>query len=226
MADEEYRKERYSDFMIKLYKGAVIPKEAPNYNKNRVEIEIYSSKLDEIKESKIQIGGKDYTIKSQNLLNKIKDFVSKNLDILINWSIHQNNFNLSNNLYEGGMGRTIRIKYGQLTINVNGQVMDIGESCDKFINEIVLLIINEGDKTDEDYTTNAIINVEETTLSDEEKEFEKYCKLYEETFGKKVYIAEPSVTRKQTIEAIKICLKENKDMLDELLYLNTDKFIY
>ena len=226
MTDEEYRKERYSDFMIKLYKGAVIPKEAPNYNKNRVEIEIYSSKLDEIKKSKIQIGGKDYTIKSQNLLNKIKDFVSKNLDILINWSIHQNNFNLSNNLYEGGMERTIRIKYGQLTINVNGQVMDIGESCDKFINEIVSLIINEGDKTDEDYTTNAIINVEETTLSDEEKEFEKYCKLYEETFGKKVYIAEPSVTRKQTIEAIKICLKENKDMLDELLYLNTDKFIY
>ena len=226
MTDEEYRKERYSDFMIKLYKGAVIPKEAPNYNKNRVEIEIYSSKLDEIKESKIQIGGKDYTIKSQNLLNKIKDFVSKNLDILINWSIHQNNFNLSNNLYEGGMERTIRIKYGQLTINVNGQVMDIGESCDKFINEIVSLIINEGDKTDEDYTTNAIINVEETTLSDEEKEFEKYCKLYEETFGKKVYIAEPSVTRKQTIETIKICLKENKDMLDELLYLNTDKFIY
>ena len=54
MADEEYRKERYSDFMIKLYKGAVIPKEAPNYNKNRVEIEIYSSKLDEIKESKIE----------------------------------------------------------------------------------------------------------------------------------------------------------------------------
>ena len=35
MTDEEYRKERYSDFMIKLYKGAVIPKEAPNYNKNR-----------------------------------------------------------------------------------------------------------------------------------------------------------------------------------------------
>ena len=160
------------------------------------------------------------------LNNTVRDFVSKNLDILINWSIHQNNFNLSNNLYEGGMGRTIRIKYGQLTINVNGQVMDIGESCDKFINEIVSLIINEGDKTDEDYTTNAIINVEETTLSDEEKEFEKYCKLYEETFGKKVYIAEPSVTRKQTIEAIKICLKENKDMLDELLYLNTDKFIY
>ena len=49
MPDEEYRKEQYSDFMIKLYKGAVIPKEAPNYNKNRVEIEIYSSKLDEIK---------------------------------------------------------------------------------------------------------------------------------------------------------------------------------
>ena len=226
MTDEEYRKERYSDFMIKLYKGAVIPKEAPNYNKNRVEIEIYSSKLDEIKESKIQIGGKDYTIKSQNLLNKIKDFVSKNLDILINWSIQDNNFNLSNCLYECGMGSTFRIKFGQLAINVNGQVMDIGESCDKFINEIVSLIINEGDKTDEDYTTNAIINVEETTLSDEEKEFEKYCKLYEETFGKKVYIAEPSVTRKQTIEAIKICLKENKDMLDELLYLNTDKFIY
>lgn len=49
------------------------------------------------------------------------------------------------NAYCGG-GRSIRIKYGQLTIFVNGQVLDIGDLCDKFIGEIVSLIIDEGDK--------------------------------------------------------------------------------
>lgn len=220
---KEYRKEEITDFMIKLYRGAVVPVDDPNFNNNRVEIEIYSSKLEEIEGYKVQIEGKNYNIKSQNLLNKIKGFINDNLDILINWSLHQNRFNLDRNAYEGGMGSSIRIKYGQLTIFVNGQVRDIGELCDKFIDKIVSLIIDEGDKTDADYITDAMLNVEETTLSDEDKEFEKYCKLYEEKFGKRAYIAEPSGTKQKTIEAIKICLEKNKDLLDELLYPNFDE---
>lgn len=73
---------------------------------------------------------------------------------------------------------------------------------------------------------NYINNIENTNLSEEDKEFEKYLKLFKERFGRNAYIAEPSVTKQQTIEAIKICLKENKDILDELLYPNTDEYIY
>lgn len=62
----------------------------------------------------------------------------------------------------------------------------------------------------------------EPILTELDEEFEKYCKLYEEKFGKKAYIAEPSGTKQQTIDAIKICLEKNKDLLDNLLYLNYD----
>ena len=54
------------------------------------------------------------------------------------------------------------------------------------------LIINEGDKTDEDYTTNAIINVEETTLSDEEKEFENIASCMKKHLERK-YILQNQV---------------------------------
>lgn len=67
------------------------------------------------------------------------------------------------------------------------------------------------------------INKPMPELSDEEKDFEKYCKLYEERFGKRAYIAEPSGTRKQTINAIKICLEKNEDLLDKLLYPNLEE---
>lgn len=60
-------------------------------------------------------------------------------------------------------------------------------------------------------------------LTEEEKEFEKYCNLYEEKFGKKAYIAEPNGTMKQTIKAIKTCLEKNEDVLDKLLYPNYDR---
>lgn len=73
---------------------------------------------------------------------------------------------------------------------------------------------------------NYMNNIENTNLSEEDKELEKYLKLFKERFRRNAYIAEPSGTKQQTIEAIKICLKENKDILDELLYPNTDKYIY
>ncbi|HJJ04561.1 MAG TPA: hypothetical protein OIM45_01550 [Clostridiaceae bacterium] len=221
MNEDEYRLEQYTDFMLKLYRGAVVPKENPNFNNGRVEIEIYSSLLEDIEDCKIKINGKDYNIKSQNLLNKIKEFVTDNLDILINWSKHQNHYNLDCNAYDGGVARTIKVKYGQLTILVNGQVRDIGQQCDEFIEKAVTLILSESEKTDEDFIMNAIDNAIGESTQDN-KEFEKYCKLYEDKFGKKAYIAEPNGTKQKTIDAIKICLEKNEDLLDKLLYPNFD----
>lgn len=48
MNDEENRMEEYTDFMIKLYRGVVVPIDHPKFNSDRVEIAIYSSKIDEI----------------------------------------------------------------------------------------------------------------------------------------------------------------------------------
>lgn len=56
-----------------------------------------------------------------------------------------------------------------------------------------------------------------------DSEFEKYCELYKEKFGKRAYIAQPNGTKKQTIEAIKICLEKNEDLLDKLLYPTFDE---
>lgn len=58
----------------------------------------------------------------------------------------------------------------------------------------------------------------EKELTEEDKEFQYYCTLYKEKFGKHAYIAAPSGTREKTIEAIKICLEKNEDLLDKLLY--------
>ena len=63
-----------------------------------------------------------------------------------------------------------------------------------------------------------IISSSKTVLSKEGREFEKYCKLFEQKFKRHAYIAEPSGTKEQTVKAIKICLAKNKDVLDQLLY--------
>lgn len=166
MNEDEYRLEQYTDFMLKLYRGAVVSKENPNFNNGRVEIEIYNSILDEIGDYKININGKEYKIKNQNLLNKIKEFVTDNLDILINWSKHQNHYNIDCNAYDGGVARTIKVKYGQLTILVNGQVRDIGQQCDEFIEKAVTIILTESEKLDEDYIVDAINNTIEESSQD------------------------------------------------------------
>lgn len=74
----------------------------------------------------------------------------------------------------------------------------------------------------EDFMSEYISGSTKENLSKEEKEFEKYCKLFKERFGRNAYIAEPSGTMKETIDAIKICLEKNEDILDELLYPNLE----
>lgn len=60
-----------------------------------------------------------------------------------------------------------------------------------------------------------------------DEEFIKYCKLYEERFGKHAYISEPGGTKEKTIAAIKICLERNEDILDKLLNSNDNQdFLY
>ena len=54
-------------------------------------------------------------------------------------------------------------------------------------------------------------------LSEEDKEYLEYAKKFKDRFGRDPYIAEPYGTKKETIEAIKKCLQEGKDILDSLL---------
>lgn len=70
----------------------------------------------------------------------------------------------------------------------------------------------------QDFMNKVIDEYKEDELSEEDKEFNKYCELYEKKYGKHAYIAEPSGTKEQTINAIKICLEKNEDLLDEILY--------
>lgn len=85
------------------------------------------------------------------------------------------------------------------------------------------VIMNEKENNVEEYMNILIDEYEPKSLTNEDKEFEKYCKLYEEKFGKQAYIAEPSGSKQQTIDAIKTCLEKNEDLLDSLLYPNFDE---
>lgn len=75
----------------------------------------------------------------------------------------------------------------------------------------------------EDFMSECISGSTKENLSEEEKEFEKYCKLFKERFGRNAYIAEPSGTMKDTINAIKTCIEKDEDILDKLLYPNSKK---
>ena len=61
-------------------------------------------------------------------------------------------------------------------------------------------------------------NKDENLIENMTKFINKYCELYKSKFGKNAYIAEPSGTKEQTIDAIKICIDENEDILEDLLF--------
>lgn len=85
--------------------------------------------------------------------------------------------------------------------------------------------MNEKENKVKEFMNKVIDEYESTSLSEKDKEFDKYAKLYEERFNKRAYIPEPSGTKDFAIECIKKCLSENKDMLDELYYHNFEKDI-
>lgn len=63
--------------------------------------------------------------------------------------------------------------------------------------------------------------------NDIDEEYKKYSELYFKRFGRKAYCAMPGGSKEQTISAIKKCLEVDKDILDELLYPESnDNIIY
>lgn len=80
--------------------------------------------------------------------------------------------------------------------------------------------MKEKNRNDELNLDNLFDNFDDSPIekSAEAIEFEKYSKLFEERFGERAYIAEPSWTYEQTINAIKKCLELNENILGSLLY--------
>ena len=51
-----------------------------------------------------------------------------------------------------------------------------------------------------------------------DEEYKKLSIEFQKRFNRRPYIAVPSGSKEKTIEAIKICLEKNEDILDKLLY--------
>lgn len=161
------------------------------------------------------------TIQSNCLdtLSKKIEFVYGNLDEFI----QGNNFiNLGNGIIDGAEVKKLQ--------SIDDEYYSSGIISFEEKEEIIKLLeaIKSLEKSENDlqkYMDKFIDGYKEEELSEEDKEFNKYCELYENKFGKHAYIAEPSGTKEQTINAIKICLEKNQDILDEILYpnLNTNE---
>lgn len=232
---EDFQERLYDkgSFFMEIRSGAVIPKISPNYyNKTDINlIEEYHS----IRCS-VLINKNEYSVDDKQF-SEIKQLVKDNLDELIQISIRQTSDMID------GTYNAILIKIGSILLNISSQNVPNDDDY-KFINEfkekILNILINPSNiikkyiydsetkkwsiedvtttKNVESYMNKIANEYVPRELTEEEKEFEKYSKLYEEKFGKKAYIAEPSGTMKQTIAAIKICLDKNEDLLDSLLY--------
>ena len=64
-------------------------------------------------------------------------------------------------------------------------------------------------------------NFNDSELSEFEQEYIKYTELFRKKFGRfPEIIFDSKVTKEQNLEAIKKSIKQNKDMLDEILYKN------
>ncbi len=142
---DDYIKSYNYDFFVKIRKGLIVPKENPNYNNGRICIEIYDEYT-----YLIQIEGKNYSIKNVNTFAKIKNVVENYIEKLIYYSKLETKQYLLENAYEGGAPTGITVKYGQLIINLNGQVFgEIGDFCSQFQKEIVDLILNESNNLEQ-----------------------------------------------------------------------------
>lgn len=70
-------------------------------------------------------------------------------------------------------------------------------------------------------------NFNDSELSEFEQEYIKYTELFREKFGRfPEIIFDSKVTKEQNLEAIKKCIKENKDILDEILYSDRKNGVY
>lgn len=178
-------------------------------NEEIVNIRLSSSNGIKLDSYNIVIDNKNYNINSQHLFSDIYEIIKLNINGLVDNAQRNNIITDRNNLIK------INIKLGQLEINIETSSSNENNFYNDYVNAIVEEIKENGEKNDSDYFMK-FINQNNETLEDEE--LMKYFRMYEERFGKKAYIAEVGGTREKTIEAIKKCLEEDKDMLDDILY--------
>lgn len=168
------------------------------------------------------IGDNDTYLNTQvyDIVKKIIDLPSKTTTTIADLINYNPNQTFVEPLKQGEISRFVKETCKKLNIELEENQDSFGGLAYyyKFIK-----VNNQFQKSVEaDKFLNKFVNKQVPKLSDEEREFEKYCKLYEIRFGKKAYIAEPSGTKEQTINAITVCLDKNEDLLDELLYPNSD----
>lgn len=138
---DNYLKLLKCDFLLKIKKGLIVPKEHPNYYNGRVDIEIYNENS-----YSIQIEGKSYSIDSI-LFSEIKNTIENYVEKLIYFSKLETQQYLMENAYEGGSPSSITLKYGQLIINLNGQVFgEISDLCNEIKDKIVNIILNNNER--------------------------------------------------------------------------------
>lgn len=175
---DNFCKSYNSDFSLKIRKGLIVPKDNPNYFNGRIDIEIYNENT-----YSIQIEDKTYTIDSKKF-NEIKQIAESNIDKLIYFSKIETKQYLMENAYEGGAPTSITLKYGQLTINVNGQVFgEIGDFCNEFKNEVVNLILNNNFKESEENKMNNDFKINNNVQFDDNKtkeQLQKYLDVVSE----------------------------------------------
>jgi len=185
-----------------------------------INIELNSNDSIRLDNYKVLIENNNYNINSQQLYNSIKNYINENMNSLVDKSRTDSNENTDGSLIN------ISINSGRLKLNVEVYSNDNDDFYNNYINEIVSAIKENGDKTNSDYIMDFVEKGKDLPLTLDDEEFAKYSKLFEEKFGRKAYIAEPSGTKEQTIVAIKTCLEKNEDILDELLYPNKNDDVF
>ena len=156
---DNYCKLYNNDFFIKIKKGLILPKDHQNYYNGRIDIEIYDENT-----YSIQIEGKNYSI-NNDTFNELKKVIEKNIEKLIFYSKMETKQFLLENSYEGGMPTSIFVKYGQLMVNLNGQVFgEIENFCSEFRDNVISLIINNNNLIINDISTKE--NIKESNYND------------------------------------------------------------
>ena len=157
---DKYCKLYNNDFVIKIKKGLIRPKDHPNYYNGIIDVEIYNENT-----YSIQIEDKTYSI-NNNILNEIKKVIEQHIEKMIFYSKIETKQFLLENAIEGGSPGSIFVKYGQLMIDLNGQVFgEIGILCSEIIDKIISLIINNNNLIINDISTKE--NIQDSNYNDE-----------------------------------------------------------
>ena len=100
-----------SYFMVNWYEGAVLPENHPNYFDGRINIKI--TKQFDNYHGNINISKDEYPL-TEEIVNKLYDYIEKNINRLINISLKQND-----EAYDG-VADSLDIKYKSIYLTISG----------------------------------------------------------------------------------------------------------